>query len=59
MKTMTLQEFKNAIFGQKKERIEDVTFRCPCCKTLQSARDLIDAGAEKSLVVSFRYMNWK
>lgn len=49
MKTMTLEEFKNAIKSQGKGRIEDVTFRCVSCKTLQSAQDLIDAGAGESM----------
>ena len=49
MKTLTLEEFKTAIKSQGKDRIEDVTFRCPSCKTLQSAQDLIDAGAGKSM----------
>ena len=49
METMTLEEFKTAIKSQGKKRIEDVTFRCPSCKTLQSAQDLIDAGAGKTM----------
>src|SRR6056297_2402891 len=45
MQTMTVEEFKAAVKSQGKERIEDVTFRCPRCGTLQSAQDLLDAGA--------------
>jgi hypothetical protein len=56
MKTMTLKEFVDAIERQKKERIEDITFRCPKCKTLQSAQDLIDAGAGKSLDEVKKYL---
>ena len=58
MKTMTLQEFKNAIKGQGKDRIEDVTFRCPKCKTLQSAQDLINAGAGKSMDEVEKYLGF-
>lgn len=41
----TLEEFREAIKSQGKDRIEDVTFQCPRCKTLQTAQDLIDVGA--------------
>ena len=46
---MTIKEFQEAIKAQGKERIEDVTFKCPHCNTLQSAQDLIDAGAGKNM----------
>jgi len=46
METMTVDEFKEAIKSQNVP-IEDVTFECPRCKTLQSANDLIKAGAGK------------
>jgi len=49
MITMTLDEYQDAILQQRQGRIEDVTFQCPRCETLQSAQDLIDAGAGKSL----------
>ena len=49
MKTMTLEEFQKALKSQGRDRIEEVTFRCPNCKTLQSAQDLVDAGAGKSM----------
>lgn len=44
MQTMTLDEFHAALKAQGLP-IEDVQFRCPRCKTPQSARDLIAAGA--------------
>ncbi len=47
METMTLDEFKAAIKSQGVP-IEDVTFECPHCKTLQSMNDLIEAGAGKT-----------
>ena len=49
MKTMTLEEYETEIKAQGAERFEDVTFRCPACKTLQNAQDLIDAGAGKNI----------
>lgn len=45
LQTMPLNEFHEALRSQGKERIEDVSFRCPRCGTLQSAQDLIEAGA--------------
>jgi hypothetical protein len=44
MKTMTLDEFRQAVKAQGVER-EDYAFICPMCGTVQSARDLIRAGA--------------
>ena len=41
---MTLKEFRDIVRSQN-VAIEDVTFRCPKCNTLQSANDLIKAGA--------------
>ena len=48
MKTMTLAEFEDVMKSQG-VHIEDVTFECPRCRTLQSANDLIAAGAGKDL----------
>lgn len=56
MKTMTLDEFHAALKAQGTERIEDVTFKCPMCGTLQSAQDLIDAGAGTDLDDVERYL---
>jgi len=56
MKTLTLDEFKQEIKSQGKKRIEDVTFRCPKCKIIQSAQDLIDAGAGKDFDEVNRYL---
>jgi hypothetical protein len=41
---MSLQEFHAAIKDQNVPR-EHLAFRCPCCGTVQSAADLISAGA--------------
>lgn len=48
MKTVTLDEF-HALLKAQGVPIEDVKFRCPRCGTVQSARDLIEAGAGKNL----------
>jgi hypothetical protein len=44
MKTMTLEEFHQAFKAQGVKR-EDYAMICPMCGTVQSARDLINAGA--------------
>ena len=44
METVTVQQFYEMIRSQGKP-IEEVTFQCPMCGTLQSAQDLIAAGA--------------
>lgn len=56
METMTFQEYRKAVRNQGKDRIEDVTFQCPNCKTLQSAQDLIDAGAGSSFDEVEKYL---
>ena len=43
-KTMTLDEFHKACKAQAPSA-DLIVFRCPACKTLQTARDLIAAGA--------------
>lgn len=45
MKTMTVQEFHEALKGQGVPERADLAFVCPMCGTVQSARDLIAAGA--------------
>jgi hypothetical protein len=44
MKTMTLNEFHEACQAQATAN-DQIVFRCPMCKTLQSGADLIRAGA--------------
>ena len=44
MRTMTLSDFHATLRAQGVPR-EDLAFRCPMCGTIQSARDLIAAGA--------------
>ena len=48
MRIMTVDEF-NAEMKKQGVPIEKVTFKCPRCGRLQSAQDLIDAGAGKDL----------
>ena len=47
MKTLTMEEYVKLMMEQEVPK-EDVTFRCPRCGTLQSANDLIAAGAGKT-----------
>lgn len=56
MKTMTVEEFWSALKAQEKKRIEDVTFKCPRCGTLQCAQDLIDAGAGSDIDEVEKYL---
>ena len=44
MKTMTVQQFHGELTGQQVPR-EHLAFKCPRCGTVQSAHDLIKAGA--------------
>lgn len=53
---MTVEEFHAALKAQGTDRIEDVTFHCPRCKTLQSAQDLIDAGAGENMDAVEKYV---
>jgi len=48
MKTMTVEEFHTALKAQGVASHEHAAFICPMCKTVQSARDLIAAGAGKN-----------
>lgn len=45
MNTMTIEEFHAALRAQGVDRREDLAFVCPMCQVVQSAQDLIDAGA--------------
>ncbi len=44
MRSITLQEFQSEVRAQGVAK-EDLAFRCPMCGTIQSARDLVAAGA--------------
>lgn len=56
MKTVTVAQFHEAIKAQGKARIEDVTFKCPRCGTLQCAQDLIDAGVGQNMAEVEKYL---
>lgn len=45
MQTMTIPEFHAALKAQGVSDRSDLAFICPMCGTIQSARDLIAAGA--------------
>lgn len=45
MKQMTVTEFQAALKAQGVSSREDYAFICPACGYIQSARDLIQAGA--------------
>jgi len=45
MQTMTIPEFHAALKAQGVNDRADLAFICPMCGTIQSARDLIAAGA--------------
>lgn len=53
MRTVTLDEFQSALRAQGVSSHEHFAFKCPMCGTVQSARDLIAAGAGKDFEQSF------
>lgn len=55
IKSMTLDEFQAACKAQAPSH-DQIVFRCPMCKTLQSARDLIAAGAGSTFDEVERYL---
>lgn len=58
MKTMTLKEFMTALHAQGLAEREDYAFVCPRCQTVQSARDLIAAGAGKDFDGVEKYLGF-
>jgi hypothetical protein len=56
MKTLTLAEYYAELKAQGVAQIEDAAFICPMCQTIQSARDLIAAGAGKNLDEVEKYL---
>jgi hypothetical protein len=56
MKTMTLAEFHATLKAQGVKTHLDFAFRCPMCGTIQSARDLIDAGAGPDMEAVEKYL---
>lgn len=57
MQTMTIPQFHNLIKSQGVAR-DDVAFICPVCATVQSARDLIAAGAGTSFDEVGKYLGF-
>lgn len=57
MKTMTLAEFHAACMAQAPSS-DTIVVRCPICNTLQSARDLIAAGAGKDMDAVEKYLGF-
>lgn len=57
MNTMTLAEFHAACKAQAPSH-DQIVFRCPLCKTLQSGADLIRAGAGATFDEVERYLGF-
>ena len=57
MNTMTLEEFKAAVKAQGVP-IEHVAMRCPRCGCLQTATDLIEAGAGADFDAVEKYLGF-
>jgi len=55
MNQVSLTEFQKMLKAQGLPR-EDYAFKCPVCGTIQSARDLIAAGAGKTFEEVERYL---
>lgn len=58
MKTMTINEFHAACKAQGVPDRNDVAFVCPMCGTVQSARDLIQAGVGANMESVERYLGF-
>lgn len=57
MQTMTLDEYRTAVKAQGVPR-EHVAMKCPACGTVQSAVDLIAAGAGANFEAVERYLGF-
>lgn len=56
MRTVTREQFQAELQAQGVKTHLDFAFRCPVCKTIQSARDLIAAGAGNDFDAVERYL---
>lgn len=54
---MTLAEFRKTAMDQAPSS-DLVVYKCPMCETLQTARDLVNAGAGESLDKVERYLGF-
>ena len=58
MTTMTLDQFQAALLAQGVKSRDDLALVCPCCGTVQSARDLIKAGAGADFDAVEKYLGF-
>lgn len=58
MKRLTVEEFRAAIKAQNVPSREDYAFICPMCGVVQSARDLITAGAGEDFNAVEKYVGF-
>ena len=58
MKTVTIKDFGAECKAQGVKSNLDIAVVCPCCKTVQSARDLIAAGAGADFKAVDKYLGF-
>lgn len=58
MRRISVSDFRAELAAQGVASHEDFAFNCPMCGTIQSARDLIAAGAGKSFDDVERYLGF-
>jgi len=58
MKTLSLAEFHAAIREQDSPSVEEVGLVCPMCGTVQTGRDLIEAGAGENFDAVEKYLGF-
>lgn len=58
MKTMTLAQFHSTLVAQGVSAREHLALKCPMCQTVQSAADLIAAGAGQSFDEVEKYLGF-
>lgn len=58
MKKLTLDEYKRALLAQGVGSHEHFAMKCPMCQTIQSAADLIAAGAGADFYAVEKYLGF-
>jgi hypothetical protein len=58
MRTLSVQDFHAELKAQGVRAHEDSAFKCPMCRTIQSARDLIAAGAGETFKDVERFLGF-
>lgn len=58
MRRLTVAEFHAELRAQGVADREDIALRCPICGTIQSARDMIAAGAGKTMDEVQKYLGF-